>query len=105
MTLPYREERLLRRVDHALCRSDPDLALMLSIFTRITASEMLPAWEQLRPRVTWAWRALLWPLAGAAFLVVVVAGGGWAAATDCSAAISRRGPRLAVHPLAAARAC
>ncbi|MGH3294249.1 MAG: hypothetical protein ACRDP7_20830 [Trebonia sp.] len=95
MTLPYRQERLLRRADRALCQSDPDLALMLSIFTRITASERLPAWEQLRPTMIWAWRVLLWPAAGAAFLVVFVAGGGWKAATDCGAAVSRRARRLA----------
>ena len=49
MTLPYREERLLRRVDHALRRSDPDLASMLSIFARLSAAEVMPAREQLRP--------------------------------------------------------
>src|ERR1700728_4620435 len=76
MTLPYRQERLLRRTDRALTESDPDLATMLSIFTRITVAERLPAWEQLRPRATWAWSVLLWPVAAAAFLVVCVGGGG-----------------------------
>ncbi len=76
MTLPYRQERLLRRTDRALSASDPDLATMLSIFTRITVTERLPAREQLRPRLTWAWSVLLWPVAAAAFLVVFVAGGG-----------------------------
>jgi hypothetical protein len=85
MSLPYRQERLLRRADRALCESDPDLASMLSIFARITASERLPAWEQLRPRATWLWRVLLWPVAAAAFLVVFAAGGGSQAATACGA--------------------
>jgi hypothetical protein len=67
MSLPYRQERLLRRADRALCQSDPDLASMLSIFARITASERLPAWEQLRPKAAWARRVLLWPVAAAAF--------------------------------------
>jgi hypothetical protein len=43
MTLPNREARLLRRVDHALCRSDPDLASLLSIFARLNAAEAMPA--------------------------------------------------------------
>jgi len=58
MTLPYRQERLLRRADHALRRSDPDLASMLSIFARLTAAEGMPAREQLRPRPAWARRVL-----------------------------------------------
>jgi hypothetical protein len=92
MTLPYRQERLLRRADRALAESDPDLAAMLSIFARITAAERLPAWEQLRPRLSWAWGALLWPAAVVVFLVVFVAGGGSRAATACSAAVRRREP-------------
>jgi hypothetical protein len=94
MTLPYRQERLLRRADRALSESDPDLAAMLSIFARITAAERLPAWEQLHPRLSWAWDVLLWPLAAFVFLVVIVAGGGSRAATACSAAVRGRPPRL-----------
>jgi hypothetical protein len=90
MTLPYRQERLLRRTDRALTESDPDLATMLSIFTRITVAERLPAREQLRPRLAWVWSVLLWPVAAAAFLVVFVAGGGSRAATACSAAARSR---------------
>ncbi|HEX4090360.1 MAG TPA: hypothetical protein VHZ33_16735 [Trebonia sp.] len=99
MTLPYRQERLLRRLDHALCQSDPDLASMLWIFGQITAAERLPAWEQLRPRLAWAWGALMWPLAGLVFLVVFVAGGGSRAAVACSAAVRGSSPRLPLHPL------
>ena len=93
MTLPYREERLLRRVDHALCRSDPDLASLLSIFARLNAAEGRPAQERLRPQPGWAWRVLLWPVAAVAllvgavaFLVVLAVGGGLTAAMDCGAA-------------------
>ena len=85
MSLPYRQERLLRRADRALCESDPDLASMLSIFARITASERLPAWEQLRPKATWLRRVVLWPVAAAAFLIVFAAGGGSQAAMACGA--------------------
>jgi len=80
MTLPYRQERLLRRTARALSESDPDLASMLSIFARITEAEGLPAWEQRRPRLAWVGRSALWPVAAIAFLVVFVAGGGSRAA-------------------------
>ena len=99
MTLPYRQERVLRRTDRALRESDPHLASMLSIFARITAAERLPAWEQLRPRLAWVWGLLLWPAAAVAFLVVFVAGGGSRAATACSVAVSRRVLRLCLNPL------
>jgi hypothetical protein len=90
MTLPYRQERLLRRTDRALSVSDPHLASMLSLFTQITRAERLPAWEQRRPRLAWAWSVALWPVAAAAFLVVFVAGGGSRAAKACSAAARGR---------------
>jgi hypothetical protein len=90
VTLPYRQERLLRRTARALSESDPDLASMLSIFGRITAAERLPAWEQRRPRLAWVGRAALWPVAAIAFLVVFVAGGGSRAAVACSAAVQGR---------------
>jgi hypothetical protein len=97
MTLPYREARLLRRVDHALRRSDPDLASLLSIFARLSAAEAMPDRERLRPQPSWAWRVLLWPVAvvallvaALAFLVVFAAGGGRTAAMACAAAPVRR---------------
>ena len=93
MTLPYREERLLRRVDQALRWSDPDLASLLSVFARLNAAEAMPARERLRPQPRWAWRVLLWPVAAVAslvaalaFLVVFAAGGGLTAAMACGAA-------------------
>ena len=90
MTLPYRQQKLLRRTDRALSVADPHLASMLSIFTQITGAERLPAREQLRSRLAWAWSALLWPVAAAAFIVVFVAGGGSRAAMACSAAARSR---------------
>jgi hypothetical protein len=98
MTLPYRQERLLRRTDRALSGSDPDLATMLSIFAQITAAERLPAWEQLRPGLTRAWSVLLWPVAAVAFLAVFVAGGGSRAATACGAAVSSHALRWCLRP-------
>ena len=90
MTLPYRQERLLRRTDRALSESDPDLASMLSIFARLSAAERMPAQEQLRSRLIWAWHVLLWPVGAAAFLVVFAAGGGSRARTAFGTASRRR---------------
>jgi hypothetical protein len=47
MSIPYRQRRLLRRIDHSLRQSDPDLQSMLLIFARLNADEQMPAWEQL----------------------------------------------------------
>jgi 3-methyladenine DNA glycosylase AlkC len=69
MSLPYRQQRRLRRLDHALRLSDPHLAAMLTIFARISAGENLPAREQVRSsgRV----RSLLaWLAAAAAWLAL-----------------------------------
>jgi len=93
MTLPYRQERLVRRADHALRRSDPDLASMLSIFARLSAAEGMPAREQLRPRLAGAWRVLLWPVTAVTFLVVFAADGGSRAAAACSEVFRRVRPR------------
>lgn len=50
MSLPYRQRRRLRHLAKALRGSDPHLTAMLSIFTRLTAGECMPAREQLGPR-------------------------------------------------------
>jgi hypothetical protein len=102
MTLPYREERFLRRADHALRRSDPDLASMLSIFAWLTAAEGMPAREQLPPQQTWALRVLLWPAAAAAFLIVFAAGGGTKAARACGAAARALCQRVSGNPVKSA---
>lgn len=41
MTLPYRQERVLRRASHALRRSGHELASMLSIFARLAAAAVV----------------------------------------------------------------
>jgi hypothetical protein len=71
-----RQERILRRADRALRRSDPDLASMLSIFARLAAAEAMPAREQLRPQPTRVRRVLLWPVSAVTFVVAFAAGGG-----------------------------
>jgi hypothetical protein len=68
--------RRLRRIDRELRRSDPELASMLAIFARLNVGEAMPGWEQVRPPPPPApgWHVLLWPIAGAAFLLVYAAG-------------------------------
>jgi hypothetical protein len=68
MSLPFRQERLLRRRENALRRSDPHLAGMLTIFTRISAGEEMPGRERLRTPMSWLCR----PLARAAALTSVL---------------------------------
>jgi hypothetical protein len=102
MTLPYRQERVLRRADHALRRSDPYLASMLSIFAQLTMADGMPAGEQLRSQRTWAWRVLLWPGAAAAFLVAFIAGGGARAGRACGAASRALWRRVSGKPVKSA---
>jgi hypothetical protein len=61
MSVPYRQRRLLRRIDHSLRRSDPDLQSMLLIFARLNAGEEMPAWEQLPGAESAAWH-MVWPI-------------------------------------------
>jgi hypothetical protein len=83
MRIPYRQRRLLRRIDRALCRSDPELASMLSMFSRLNAEERMPPWEQFRiPPEASSWYMMPWPLASA-FLAI------WAAAVSRSAGAGR----------------
>ena len=92
MSLPYRQERILRRVDRALCQSDPDLASMLSIFAQVNAADRMPARERLRPRLALALKVLRWPVAALGFLVVLIAGGGSRAAKACWGAAAGSSP-------------
>ena len=102
MTLPHRQERVLRRADHALRRSDPYLASMLSIFAQLTAADAMPAGEQLRSQQTWALRVLLWPTAAAAFIVAFAADGGTRAARACGAASRALWRRVSAKPVKSA---
>ena len=86
--VPHRRRRL-RRIDRELRRSDPELASMLSIFSRLNAGETMPGWEQMRTPVL-DWHLPLWPIASLAFLVVFAAGGGSGAARGAAVACGAR---------------
>jgi hypothetical protein len=60
MSVPYRQRRVLRRIDHSLRRSDPDLEAMLLIFARLNADEEMPAREQLPSAEAGSW-PMVWP--------------------------------------------
>jgi len=50
MSLNHRQLHRLHRIESGLLRSDPQLAAMLAMFGRLTASQQLPTWEQLATR-------------------------------------------------------
>jgi hypothetical protein len=50
MGLPASQRRILERIDDALRGSDPRLAALFAIFTRLTRDEEMPRIEQVRAR-------------------------------------------------------
>jgi hypothetical protein len=96
MSLPSRQQRLLRGIDDAVCRSDPRLASMLAIFGRLTAGEEMPGREELRTPPLSRVRAVLLAAATAAAALITRAAGACArglrsAATACAAAAGLAG--------------
>ena len=51
MALPASQRRILERIENALRGSDPRLAALFSIFTRLTRDEEMPRVEQVRARI------------------------------------------------------
>ena len=52
MSLPASQQRMLDRIDRMLRDSDPRLAALFAIFTRLTWDEEMPRIEQIRARLT-----------------------------------------------------
>src|SRR5260370_24914582 len=50
MSLSRRQQRQLYRIESGLLRADPQLAAMLGIFGRLSASQAMPSWEQVPTR-------------------------------------------------------
>ena len=50
MSLPTGQQRVLDRIEGRLAESDPRLASLFSIFTRLTRAENMPWLEQVRAR-------------------------------------------------------
>jgi hypothetical protein len=68
MSLPYQQQRILRHINRSLRQSDPHLAAMLWIFTRICAGEDVPRWEQLPAPLPPVVRQLILPVLAIAWL-------------------------------------
>ena len=125
MGLPARQRRILERIEGALRGSDPRLAALFSIFSRLNRDEEMPRIEQVRARaaiilarvgyrlVSFArWfgaprraklrAALFFPVALAIVASAIVVGAGFPSANRCTAA-----PRTAgtAHNSARLRAC
>lgn len=49
MSLPASQQRVLNSIDQSLRIREPRLASMFDMFTRLTAGESRPGWEQLTP--------------------------------------------------------
>jgi hypothetical protein len=54
MSLSAHEQQALESIGDELSVSDPELALLLTTFTRLTAGEDMPAREKTRTRAQWA---------------------------------------------------
>jgi hypothetical protein len=52
MGLPASQRKILERIENALRGSDPRLASLFSIFTRLTSDEEMPRIEQVRAKAT-----------------------------------------------------
>ncbi len=50
MSLSHHQQRQLYRIESGLLRADPQLAAMLGIFGKISAGQVMPAWEQVPAR-------------------------------------------------------
>jgi Protein of unknown function (DUF3040) len=51
MSLDFRQQRQLDRIESRLLRSDPHLAAMLTIFARLAMGEHMPAGERVAARL------------------------------------------------------
>jgi hypothetical protein len=58
MSLSAQEQQALDSIGHKLSASDPELASLLTTFTRLTAGEDMPSREKAQARPGWAGRRL-----------------------------------------------
>jgi hypothetical protein len=109
MGLPARQRRILERIEGALRGSDPRLAALFSIFSRLNRDEEMPRIEQVRARAAIVmarvgyrlaafarWfgaparaklrAALFFPVALAIVASAIVVGAGFPSANRCTAA-------------------
>ena len=115
MGLPASQRRILERIESALRGSDPRLAALFSIFTRLNRDEEMPRLEQVRARAaiiaSWVgyrlakfgrWfgapararlrTALFFPVALAIVASAVLVGAGFPSASRCPTTQTSAGP-------------
>jgi hypothetical protein len=115
MGLPASQRRILERIENALRGSDPRLAALFSIFSRLNRDEEMPRIEQVRARAAilvarvgyrlaliarWFGAparaklraALFFPVALAIVASAIVVGAGFPSANRCTAAPRAAGP-------------
>jgi hypothetical protein len=125
MGLPASQRRILERIEGALLGSDPRLAALFSIFTRLNRDEEMPRVEQVRaraamllarlrgrlvsfarwfgaPRRTRLRAALFFPVALAIVASAVLVGGAFPSANRCTVAPR---PQGSAQPAARSRIC
>jgi len=125
MGLPTRQRKILERIEHALRGSDPRLAALFSIFTRLTSDEEMPRIEQVRAKATMfllriryrlvafaRWfaaprrarlrTALFFPVALAIVASAMLAGAGFPSTSRCPTAQTTAGP---AHAKTRSRIC
>lgn len=125
MGLPAHQRKILERIESALRGSDPRLASLFSIFSRLNRDEEMPGIEQVRARAAVIWArvryrlaafarwfgaparaklraALFFPVALAIVASAIVVGAGFPSANRCTAA-----PRTAgtAHTTARSKTC
>ena len=87
MGLPASQRRILERIESALRGSDPRLAALFSIFTRLNRDEEMPRLEQVRARaaIIASWVGyLFFPIALAIVASAVLVGAGFPSSNRCA---------------------
>jgi hypothetical protein len=107
MSLPACQQRALDRMEGALRASEPQLASMYAIFSRLNASEPIGTERLTRKRLRWLqhstamYAIVLIPVMFAAIIVGALLGGGTRSTTTCEASYSVGG----VSPLSSRPSC
>jgi hypothetical protein len=93
MSLPAVQQRTLDAIADGLRRSEPKLASMYAIFSRLCSSEALPHLEQLsgsRGRLTWRSALFASHVVISFVVLLVLLGVGWHGSGGCGSASVQR---------------
>ena len=92
MSLPAAQQHTLDAIADRLRRSEPKLAAMYAIFTRLCSSEALPGREQLRAsrdRLTWRSTAFAGYVVMSFVVLLTVVGVSWHGSGACGSSAQR----------------